>query len=695
MFTDTESFSDDFEFDLDFSSSEESVDSSSSLIVDEYLTNKRLNQFTQDVFLPMPLGEAKALAIARIKDLIQILQDNADIDELIDGVTSDAEFKWCLFIIVKLSSVIYKDFPEIALVASSAITILNYARESFSGMNLKSIRIPEADLTNAMLDSADVSEGVYQKTNAPGIWLRNADARNSNLKDALFGEHAALTDGGKFLASCAAFGASRRHMVSAEGGSVSIWDLKTLTNITVLQAHASRVLSLVFSQDNKLLVSGDESGEIFLWRIENRISLVESIEFKKQSQLSIGNSKKNRTLTITISYDNRWMAAGCEDENVYLWRLEENSEPQLRHILTGHSGAINMVAFSADDEWLVSASEDYTTRLWRVTDENIQSSFLMLCGHKIPPKSDSFIPDKKTGVVSIAFNSDKNKQLIATGGEDKQIRIWNSENFSKCEQILTGHEDAVLSLAFSADNQTLISSGADKAVYIWSRKENGEFLKHAVITGHEDRVINVAFDYQEQLILSVSHHRVLFSDAPNYSLTTEEAGHKKDITCLVAHEKGWIVSGDEANKVYVWRMLSGKKLCLREVLKGYSEKICAVALSDDAQYLAATDKKNIQLYRIQGEKIISERTIAQEKTSRLSFHPNNSWLITATRNHVQLWSILSGQMFFSHMVLDGNFRFISTLSCSINGDFIAVGSVLSDQSVRLWKIDGSVKTESA
>jgi WD40 repeat protein/tetratricopeptide (TPR) repeat protein len=679
-------FDDDFEFDLDFSSPDDDVDSPSDSLVEEYLTDKRLSQFTQDVFLPMPIGKDKTLAILRVKDLIKILQGSSDIEDLVDGVTSDAEFRWCLFIIVKLSSVMFEEFPEIALIASRAITILNYAYESFSAMQLQKIRIPDADLVNAMFDSTNMPSSDLTNVNSPSIWFRNANTMNSVLKKIQFKEYAGLTDADMFLASCAALDSSRQHMATTEGGSIFIWNIKTLAKIIVLQVHVSRILCIAFSKDNRIFVSGSEDGSICLWHIENKNSLVHTIEIKLKSQISINLSKKIKA--VALSADNQWMAIGCGNNSIYLYNLTEDSSPKLRHTLAGHSGAINMLAFSAHDAQLASASEDCTIRLWQVTDENIQLSSTILAGHTHLPDSDSFIPDKKIGVSSIAFSSDRNKWLLASGGEDKTIRTWSLDDLSSPRQVLTGHEGAILSLEFSRNNQWLISASEDKTVHTWSQKEHGQFAKHAVIAGHGRSVLNASFGEQEKVILSVSHNRLLVSDIPNHSLGTELVGHKKDIACLVANEKGWAISGGKDNAVCVWRVIAGKKLQLCRTFRGHQETISSVALSHDASHFASTDGKTIRLYRIHDRRITEERIITHEKISQLTFHPNNAWLITASRKQVQLWDIFTGELLFENTVIDdGHFKSISCLAYRADGALLAVGGIVYDTAVQLWELN--------
>ncbi|NJL43689.1 MAG: hypothetical protein HC935_11305 [Pseudanabaena sp. SU_2_4] len=63
----------------------------------------------------------------------------------------------------------------------------------------------------------------------------------------------------------------------------------------------------------------------------------------------------------------------------------------------------------------------------------------------------------------MAFRSDGN--ILASGSFDKNIRLWDVK--TGASQILAGHSEPVLSLAFSAKDLTLISGSADRTIIVW------------------------------------------------------------------------------------------------------------------------------------------------------------------------------------------------------------------------------------
>jgi WD40 repeat protein len=67
-------------------------------------------------------------------------------------------------------------------------------------------------------------------------------------------------------------------------------------------------------------------------------------------------------------------------------------------------------------------------------------------------------------VLAVDFNRDGS--VIASGGIDKTIQIWDVKT-GKSMQILNQHEAPVLSLSFNPKDETLVSGSADRTVKVW------------------------------------------------------------------------------------------------------------------------------------------------------------------------------------------------------------------------------------
>ena len=65
----------------------------------------------------------------------------------------------------------------------------------------------------------------------------------------------------------------------------------------------------------------------------------------------------------------------------------------------------------------------------------------------------------------MAFSPDGTR--IASGSADKTVRLWDAATGQPVGQPLTGHTDAVSSVAFSPDGTRIASGSDDKTVRLW------------------------------------------------------------------------------------------------------------------------------------------------------------------------------------------------------------------------------------
>ena len=65
----------------------------------------------------------------------------------------------------------------------------------------------------------------------------------------------------------------------------------------------------------------------------------------------------------------------------------------------------------------------------------------------------------------MAFSPDGKR--IVSGSCDNTVRVWDADTGQPVGQPLTGHTDAVTSVAFSPDGKRIVSGSDDKTVRVW------------------------------------------------------------------------------------------------------------------------------------------------------------------------------------------------------------------------------------
>ncbi len=97
------------------------------------------------------------------------------------------------------------------------------------------------------------------------------------------------------------------------------------------------------------------------------------------------------------------------------------------------------------------------------------------------------------GVSSVAFGVVQGRTVLASGGTDGTVRVWDPATGQQLGEPLTGHRQGVESVAFGVleGRVVLASGGRDKTVRLWD-PATGQQLGEP-LTGHRERVESVAF----------------------------------------------------------------------------------------------------------------------------------------------------------------------------------------------------------
>jgi COMPASS component SWD3 len=103
------------------------------------------------------------------------------------------------------------------------------------------------------------------------------------------------------------------------------------------------------------------------------------------------------------------------------------------------------------------------------------------------------------GVSTIAWSPDSN--TIASGSDDKTIRLWHRATGKPYPAPLLGHHNYVYSLAFSPKGNMLVSGSYDEAVFLWDLRARRLMRS---LPAHSDPVGGVDFIRDGTLVCSCS-----------------------------------------------------------------------------------------------------------------------------------------------------------------------------------------------
>ncbi|MBY0527081.1 MAG: HlyD family efflux transporter periplasmic adaptor subunit [Gemmataceae bacterium] len=249
--------------------------------------------------------------------------------------------------------------------------------------------------------------------------------------------------------------------------------------------------------------------------------------------------------------------SGALDGKGRLWDLNSTSDQPARELRGQHRGAITCVAFTPDGKACATGGEDREIRLWDVGSGELRYTFP--AGHKGAVTSIQFTPQG---------------QLVSVG-RDNTLRVWTvSGDSAKLETTIDRRSGDVASLGVSPDGKrVLFDQGKSLRILGLPRGLTESVLQNASGTANFTNFALFAPDAQTILTASSAEGRVQLWHAP----TSTHRGHeicqfvssdRAPATCAAFGPDGsFVVTGTRDKQVLVWQVPDAKEIDARFTAK--------------------------------------------------------------------------------------------------------------------------------
>ena len=223
-------------------------------------------------------------------------------------------------------------------------------------------------------------------------------------------------------------------LVTASGNNIQLWDTANNSTVATLQNQAT-IDSLALTSDNRFLISGSEDSTVTIWNLENK------------QQVASLTEHTDSVKTVAISPNNNYIASAGYDNKIKVWNLKG----ELLQSEIAHNSAVNDLVFTPDGNTLISASWDNSIKLWNVQASGEINYIKTLSRHQ-------------DGVTELLVN--KQGDLLVSASSDRTIKLWSLPE-GKLIKTLQGHSSQINSIAFTNNEQSIISTDEQQGLYWW------------------------------------------------------------------------------------------------------------------------------------------------------------------------------------------------------------------------------------
>jgi WD40 repeat protein len=369
-------------------------------------------------------------------------------------------------------------------------------------------------------------------------------------------------------------------------GRAFVWDVGTERVVAKVEVPGVRIHALAFAPDSAVLATGGSDGQAYQWGVPGG---------KQKSVFR----PKGAVLALAYSPDGRVLATGTAPGAIIL--LDPASGEETGH-LSAHTGPCRALAFGDGGKRLVSGGANRSVKVWDLTQKKEVAT---LREDKPPPplpvplavaatpdrsvvalatENGVILLDGRTGerrgritghedaVTCVAFTADG--KTLATGSADKTIKLWEVAT-AKERFTLKGHSNWVYALAFAPDGKTLVTGSYDKTARFWETATGKEL---ASLEAHSGSVRAVAFSADGKTLVTGGSDRVVkVWDADTRTLKHTLKGHRGSVRAVAVSVDGKVVaSGGEDSMVRIWDPVEGKELF---ALRGHTDPVAYVAFA--------------------------------------------------------------------------------------------------------------------
>ncbi|MGE3778321.1 MAG: protein kinase, partial [Pirellulaceae bacterium] len=473
-------------------------------------------------------------------------------------------------------------------------------------------------------------------------------------------------------------------------GMVRLWDAAAQEEVRAWRGHTRDVHAVAFCRQSGRVASAGEDRTIRIWdprctRVARRLR-ADSTTMQCASFSADGRSLVVGLASTAETLDSAAPDVG-EPRSVVEWSMPASIEMwdvatgQLRAQSGGHSDAVTSVAWAHQGAWFVTGSRDRTVRVWDAASagapERDSPAEAAVADAQVGVRPRLSYTGHQQAVLGVCISPDD--QWVVSMGQDRTARVWDARTGQdRC--VLPVGEREVWQVVGQEGGVRLASATLRGAVRVWDIEQGrvGQWCPPST-WGDMHRL---AFSRDGRWVAgAVDDGPVALYDSMRAQWALLSRDPQDTVSCLSFSPQGDLLASGGCDRfVRVWDMTSGRSLA---ALNGHTDWVTSVAVSPVAALLASGGAdQTVRIWDLAGSvERHCLRGHAGTVTS-LAFSPEDGLLASGAKDHrVVLWQMRTGQLW---KTLVGHTGWVRCLAFSPDGQFVVSGG--DDQRVRVWHV---------
>jgi len=350
---------------------------------------------------------------------------------------------------------------------------------------------------------------------------------------------------------------------------VEISDFMTKRKYGSLLGHEDDITALAFNTNGQYVLTASDDRTVRLWELPAcrclrtftiPMQTIDAVYLDPNELFALSSTASGSLRLWSVALLCRSKAFRAPLQLSHVTSAEEvgRQQTEMEQKCNEIRQAVKQKDYAAALEWAEKAnklsgweSARYMLEIEGIGDKirrhTLRESFdYALCTHTLSGHGDA--------ITSTALSLDAN--LIASAGQDGEIRVWNIAE-QKCVADLEGHHDTVRSIAMTKDAKFLISGSRDGSVRIWNigTGQPVRTFGERIMT-----ITKIALNPQEKTVAIAdgSGSIILWDVLANSVLTRFSCNNGGVQTLRFSRDGHYLVVGGEDGSVAVWDVLTGK-----------------------------------------------------------------------------------------------------------------------------------------